>query len=413
MKRKILALCLLASMNVAEARTLHQLDPEMTGAEYRSMFAANEKVPAFKKRVAADPLHTVLEIGKRNLDWIELINSKRDAAHQLHLTSPETTPAYPIDAPGKSNPNIIMNRLATLKQTMPASMAAILFGTDALPDYPPVDDQTFITNAATMNRIYEAASRWLLEEPYMEYMKSMARLDIRGYYYLNKESDLEHKLAHWSSLEDATQKKYTEWLVGECYNSLPDKNQCRHLLASAITHKQVLNFHKEYVTTAASLFNHFFEIQNTRPEAIWNNKNPNLMIMPFTLPDSTAVEDWLKTNVEDEFHFNNWSLQINFSRAENLAKIVFEPGATPHVNDLGGDTITMDANRNLNDYEVAWTIRHEFAHIIGFPDCYIEFYDTEQEAMINYQIDITNLMCSRRGHLLATHFDQLQKHYYQ
>jgi hypothetical protein len=65
-------------------------------------------------------------------------------------------------------------------------------------------------------RIYEAASRWRLQQPYLEDYKRMARMDIRGYYFLNKETDLKDKLTHWSSLDDATQKKYSEWLINEC-----------------------------------------------------------------------------------------------------------------------------------------------------------------------------------------------------
>jgi len=53
---------------------------------------------------------------------------------------------------------------------------------------------------------------------------------------------------------------------------------------------------------------------------------------------------------------------------------VFEPGVTPHVNGIGGRIITMDANAPLDDYDVSWTIRHEYGHVLGFPDCYVEFY---------------------------------------
>ena len=95
-----------------------------------------------------------------------------------------------------------------------------------------------------------------------------------------------------------------------------------------------------------------------------------------------------------------------------MAKLEFEPGTTPHVNGAG-DTITMDANQALNEYDSTWTIRHEFGHVLGFPDCYVEFYDEEAGLMINYQIDTSNLMCSRRGHLQDKHFQQLKKHYFK
>ena len=73
----------------------------------------------------------------------------------------------------------------------------------------------------------------------------------------------------------------------------------------------------------------------------------------------------------------------------------------------------MDANSPLSEYNVQWTIRHEFGHVIGFPDCYHEFYDATESTMISYQIDITNLMCSRRGHLQQAHVDELRRVYYR
>ncbi len=412
MKLKIWS-CLFALYTVAVHSFAQELDPEMTGEEYRSLFAQMEKSKGFRQRIANDPLHFILELGKRNLDWIEIINSTRDSDNKLQLTTPETTQAYPIDNPGISSPSIIMNQLDSLKKSMPQAMLQVLFSTVNLPNNPLIDDEIFINNARAVNHIYEAASRWLMQEPYLEWMKSLAQFDIRGYYFLQRESNLNYKLNHWQTLDDVTQKKYSEWLISECNNTQADKILCEKLLANAIDTQQVSQFHLLYVDNAKKVFNNFFELQNPRPEVIWDYNNSDLMIMPFMLPEEPAVQNWLKTNVEDEFHLNQWSLKINYSIADNLAKVIFVPGATPHVDYLGGDTITMDANRNLNDYAITWTIRHEFAHVLGFPDCYVEFYDAQQEVMVNYQIDISNLMCSRRGHLQQKHYDELAKNYYK
>ena len=48
------------------------------------------------------------------------------------------------------------------------------------------------------------------------------------------------------------------------------------------------------------------------------------MEMPFTTPVNQDVQDWFKSNVEDEFRMNNWALKINFQNAKHLAKVVFE-----------------------------------------------------------------------------------------
>jgi hypothetical protein len=91
--------------------------------------------------------------------------------------------------------------------------------------------------------------------------------------------------------------------------------------------------------------------------------------------------------------------------------VEFQPGVVPHVNDIAGDTIVMDKNASLNEWDVQWTIRHEFGHVLGFTDCYVEFYDSAAQQMVNYQIDVSNLMCSRAGKFKQTHFDEMKANY--
>ena len=397
-----------------QAHGLLHLDPEMTGVEYRILLNQLEKKQGFHQRIIADPLNDILEIGKRNLDWVEKINQHRDNQHKLQLTTPETTTGTPIDAPSLSNRIIILNHLDDLKKKMPQTMADVMFGATALPDKAPVDDKNFIENARIMNHIYESASRWLLQEPYLEIYSQMVFFDVRGYYFLNKETDLIQKLHDWLNLAEPMRNKYSQWLIGECVNSyIIDQAICQNELNEAIQNKEVANFHMKYVINSKAIYDGLFEIYNPRPEAIWNINNPDVMEMPFTLPARQDVEYWLKRNVEDEFKFDNWTLNITFSQRENLAKVEFEAGATPQANGLGGDTIPMDANQSLDEYASNWTIRHEFGHILGFPDCYIEFYDKKNAVMVQYQLDTTNLMCSRRGHFQEQHYLQLRKHYYK
>jgi len=304
--------------------------------------------------------------------------------------------------------------LKNLKAEMPAAMADVLFGSGGLPSTTPVDDETFITYARRMNRIYESASRWLLQEPYLSEYENFSFGDVRGYYFLNKEADLEKNLRNWNNLDEVTQAKYSDWLLNECHNAYYDYPACRAELNIKIHNNQVYDYHQQYVGKAQSTYDAYFELQNPRTQNVaWTHHNPDAMTMMFQDPNRQDVRDWLRTNVEDEYRLNGWGLKIYYENGSNLAKVVFEPGATPNVNGLGGDTITMDANRALDEYAVTWIIRHEFGHVLGLPDCYVEFYDRQNKVMVNYQLDITNLMCSRRGHLQPKHFEQLKKNYYR
>lgn len=73
----------------------------------------------------------------------------------------------------------------------------------------------------------------------------------------------------------------------------------------------------------------------------------------------------------------------------------------------------MDADQPLTEYDAQWTIRHEFGHVLGLPDCYLEYYDPDKEVIVSYQIDIDDLMCSRHGHIQGHHLDELKRVYFR
>ncbi len=135
------------------------------------------------------------------------------------------------------------------------------------------------------------------------------------------------------------------------------------------------------------------------------------MNVVFNTPSLPKFIPYLKNNIEDEFRWENWGMKMTFGNYSSGPRLVFETGVVPHVNGLGGDTITMDSNQPIEEYESQWTIRHEFGHVLGLPDCYHEFYDTDLKAYVNYQLDITDLMCSRAGNIKERIYLELKKAY--
>lgn len=179
-----------------------------------------------------------------------------------------------------------------------------------------------------------------------------------------------------------------------------------------LSYEMAYEFYDYYRPNSQKVWNKFFDLQNPRVDLIWNNSNPLVLIAPFRDPKNPVVESFLRDNIEDEWKFLNWRLVLDF-QPNALMNVKFVANENPHVDKLGGDNIVMDANAPLTEYDVQWTIRHEFGHSLGLPDCYVEFYIPQDNVMMSYQLDTTNLMCSRQGHIKDIHYEQLKKHYYK
>ncbi len=272
----------------------------------------------------------------------------------------------------------------------------------------------FIFWGRQIDELYARASRWLLQEPYLWAYADRKHDDVRGYYYLSRVLEVEEKLLQWKNLSQETQTQYQTWLEGLCFNGGGSSSECREEFQETIQkigHPK--DFYLKYLPKGQVKWAGLFNITQKRDDIIWKGEDLKTLKTPFTQPESEEVKTFLSENIEDEWKWKDWRLNLNFiSGGFDTTHIEFVPGATPHVNGLAGSTITMDANQPLTEYHVRWTIRHEFGHTLGFPDCYVEFYDTDKAVMISYQLDTTNLMCSRRGKLQEKHYEELKRVYY-
>ncbi len=358
-------------------------------------------------------LTPVMEMGKRSLQWLTYINSFRTPANQISFSSVANQPAYPLESPRVSNPTLILEEYNKLKAEMPTWFSHVLFENGAFSENPPASDEEYKSWGIKIDLNYVRAARWLLQENSLSAYAQERRNDLRGYYFLGKVADLKTELTDWKGLQTQAQKQYEEWLVGLCYVNGVSESKCLSDLKKLYsTPDKIYGYYTKYLPKAKQLWNSFFFLGAVRRDISWNT--PDVATIPFIDPKNNTVMDYLKKNIEEEWQWGNWGLKLNFlnGNPNTTAHIVFSAGATPNVNGLAGNQITMDKNKPLTEYDVQWTIRHEFGHVLGFPDCYVEFYDDRSKVMISYQLDITDLMCSRRGKLKERHFDEMKKHYF-
>lgn len=406
MKRLILMLLILVTQ---KSFALPHLDLEMTSEEYRLHL---NQLKLNKIATMEDPLITYsLKLGDRLSKWINIINQSRPADSAIRLTSPQTRRAIPIETPNIYSPSIIKAGADKIISELPEVMRNVLTTEVELPTNISIDDETFIKHARLLDRNYQSAARYKSVNGFRFQYIAAASKDVRGYYYLTKNKIGPSELKDTNTIDPEKVQPIKEALAKICMNANSETfDSCKGKVDSAFIKNLLPSFYQKYFQAAEANWNDFFEIprQGARRDVIWKDQ---VMTVPFNTPSIAKFIPYLQNNIEDEYRFNDWKLKMNFGTFMNGPKLVFQAGVVPHVNGLGGNQIVMDSNQPIEEYESQWTIRHEFGHVLGLPDCYHEFYDTKLEAYVNYQLDTTDLMCSRAGNMKERIFNQLQKTY--
>ena len=353
-------------------------------------------------------LDNIVKIGKRNLDWLIFMNQNRTVP--LQFTIPGSLKGIPITEPSRYSDKIQIQKFNDYVAALPTGMKEVLIDGKPFTTNPPIADEDYTKLGNAMDKIYQNTLRWQLMLPYLDQYEQFKSSDIRGYYFLNQISNLNEKLKNFGDLLVVDKEQYREWLVGECMNSDETNESCRHELEIYERESNVLGFHRRYVEHSKSLFDGFFEVEKARTDVTWVKGAGGQALVPFQAPDRMDLQTFLSKNIEDEWKWTGWQLRLDF-KPTAAAHLVLQAGTTPHVNGIAGNIIYMDGNAPLSEWDVQWTIRHEFGHVVGFPDCYVEFYDAAKQEMVNYQIDTTDLMCSRAGTMKERIFNEMKKTY--
>jgi hypothetical protein len=356
-------------------------------------------------------VQNIIALSKKASKWITIVNTKRPMDQQLDISRKQNSGGIPITAPQLSNTKIMQKRLDDYLSTTNPLIANAITDMTELSLNPPVSDEEFVASLRILDRIYQSTIRWASAMNSLDGMAKGSVNDMRGYIFLNKISNLEETLKSYPSMMPAEQVQYTDWLIELCRNGKYELLECSNKLAPYISANNLYAYYTQYNKYGKIVYDQYFTLKKTRPEIYWNPER-TILITPFFTPERSDVRDWLSSNVQDEWRGPGFNLKFDFKITDaDIPHLEFKEGTTAHVNDIAGNMITMEAEYPVDTVDMKWTIRHEYGHVLGFQDCYEEFFDPRVNAVVYYEIDVDNLMCSRNGHLNASHIEQLQTAY--
>ncbi len=391
-----------------------ELPLDLSFEEMREIYRKNQPEKSFNKGTpsVSYQVQQSIVMGENLFQWLKLINKHRSESDQLRLTSKSSSggTGIPVDRPMKYGEKTISKNFSRVIAQFPKEFTSVLSGKTPISPSTIIDEKTFIKCARYVSVLYSRATRYSLLIKWKDHYIKNAQRDIRHFYYLKNIPDLDNHLRQFNGLDSSTKKKTTDALMDLCMKAKKDESYCAPYLEKFISSNRLVAYKNIFWRFSLALWDSFFKISQPRTDIEWKN---DTLTIPFYAPQISKISYWLKSNVEEEFQWEPeaWKLELSFTdqRSKNTSYIEFQPNQTPHVS--GGNKIVMDANTAIEEYGTRWTIRHEFGHILRFPDCYHEFYDPKEEVFVNYQLDVTDLMCSRSGKMNERIYKELKRVY--
>lgn len=361
---------------------------------------------AIKQKKADNAVVNATIVAKEKLD--ELINlfnvfSSKNIRVLAALSQPTT-----IDKPLKYSAQMIAKELNDLKETMSPELKKAIF-TDGKPNLNKISETDLRRYGSQIAGLYELAIRYdLLIQRKSAYIEASTR-DVRGFYYLYNKGIDEKKLAQFNQFSSTDQENIKSALIGMCRNSKVKSSVCAKELKTNIRNNTVAAFYAKYRNNAVINWNSFFQIPESAVRSDVTIRN-NVLEIPFKMPKNNQMHDFAKS-IESRWKLPGLEVALDFKDEKNIPNIILKDNSVANVNKLGGNDIIMNTSIDLEGFVSQRTLSHEFGHVLGLPDCYIEFYDEEEEAFVNYQLFKDDMMCSANGKLTPRIIAELKKVY--
>ncbi len=244
-----------------------------------------------------------------------------------------------------------------------------------------------------------------------EALETRRKDDVRQYLSLSNKSCLlsdktdclEAELEKYSSLTKERQSELEKDLLSIC-----ERNEKREICASEwYVMKQKGEALKFYQSRSRILeketYSKLFKL-NDRFRRFNCEKRENTLVMsvPFFSSNgafSSYNEAYTELLSKAERYWSNSKFKIEFYDAKKAKGSVQVIRTTDFISRVNEATpLFIELSKSTKGIMASKTFAHEFGHVLGFPDCYLEFFEREKNQIIYYELDHKrkNLMCSLR-----------------
>lgn len=249
--------------------------------------------------------------------------------------------------------------------------------------------------------LIEQAQRWKTMQCALNYLTEQGSKDVRDLLRIKKafssKEEMNRLVTNFSTLEPMEKNRLLsikDDVIKVCKDLNLSQMACDSNWHSFIP--QIIEYYETFSDET------FFKIGKEGGNFKCENKDGyKVLYIPIQYANSKEklkLDTLLEKSILKMWSHPESKLKIEFEERKDLSKdqtfrIVDKKSAVSHVDLNQPLEIVMQENLGLNEYEK--TLSHEFGHVLGFKDCYLEFYDDHNHEMVYYELDKTNLMCSK------------------
>ncbi|OYZ23955.1 MAG: hypothetical protein B7Y39_02745 [Bdellovibrio sp. 28-41-41] len=172
-----------------------------------------------------------------------------------------------------------------------------------------------------------------------------------------------------------------------------------------------------YKIDSEDLYNSFFRINERKKLknfSVKNTQNGYILEVPFVGSSLGKFKNLFETAIQKAWSNGQQKVTLRYVENNDDPKLVISDAFTSVFKlDKVGQTILNFEERDINGEKsaVSDTMAHEFGHILGFPDCYVEFYDSSEQAYVYYILAENDIMCASKGIVGPSHFSEIKRVY--
>jgi len=221
----------------------------------------------------------------------------------------------------------------------------------------------------------------------------------------NNDTDncLEVELKNFSRLDKTKKLKLERDLLALCERN--EKSEiCSSLWITSVMNNEAVKFYETYSKELKEkTYSDLFKLKKEYRKFKCEKDNETLVMnIPFYAKNG-AYESYDQAYVEilskTEKFWSNDQFKVHFfeaPKADGAVQVIKTQSIVSRVDESA--PLFIELSSSLNGEIAAKTFAHEFGHVLGFPDCYLEFFERENNQVVYYELDHErkNLMCSLR-----------------